>query len=641
MRKFYLILMMVCFLFGLHAQEAEGEVVYTPYPVVIENDTLLYYYCGLGSFSAEERANYTTDKINSLFITQHFRDSVYVKTSDYYSEIFVGERSVITLTNDDAVLYKTSLDSLTTLFVGKLEGILQQQHEAITGYQLIKDIIAAILILLVAFGLNYIILRFSYRLEAWLYTLKEKEDYFIKILPKVRLNTKKILSIFLYFYDGLKLILIIYIIVKSVSFLLKLTNLHLYWDFVPLFNGIFKAITLTILSWYTYLLLRVLVTKCYHKFNEMKPKILEKMHYKSFTFMTEDKLLDIGKFTIKILYFASILLLLYFYITLLFSFFSFTKSWAGTLFHYILAPLEHSVMAIVNYLPNVFAILVIFFIFKYAIKFIKMLFDAVENEIITIPGFYKDWATPTFKIVRFLVIVFGMIVVFPYLPGSDSPFFQGITVFLGVLISFGSSSAIANIVAGVVLTYMRPFRVGDIVKIADTQGRVTEKTLLVTRIRTIKNLEITVPNATVLSSHITNFSANTQEAGLILHTTVTMGYDTPWQQVHELLIKSALQTDLVLHDPSPFVLQKSLDDYYVSYELNVYTRHSNRMPFIFSDLHQHIQDAFNEAGLELMSTAFTAIRDGNQKCVPENYIPEGYEKPGFKLDPVTNFFAKK
>jgi small-conductance mechanosensitive channel len=229
--------------------------------------------------------------------------------------------------------------------------------------------------------------------------------------------------------------------------------------------------------------------------------------------------------------------------------------------------------------------------------------------------------------------------IFPYLPGSDSPAFQGVSIFLGVLFSLGSTSAIANIIAGLVITYMRPFTIGDRVRIAETEGDIIEKNLLVTRIRTVKNVDITIPNAMVLGSHITNFSSSAQDRGLILHTSVTIGYDAPWRKVHELLLGAALRTEHVMKDPAPFVLQKSLGDFYVSYELNALTDQPNMMVRIYSDLHQNIQDTFNEAGVEIMSPHYGAMRDGNQMAIPNEYLPPAYHAPSFRLHPLSDLFG--
>jgi len=292
-------------------------------------------------------------------------------------------------------------------------------------------------------------------------------------------------------------------------------------------------------------------------------------------------------------------------------------------------------------MPNLFFIIVLIFVFNYIIKFVKFIFLEIDKGNLELPGFHKEWAIPTFKIARFLILVLATIIIFPYLPGSDSPFFQGISVFLGILFSLGSSSAVGNIVSGVVITYMRPFKIGDRVKIADTTGDIVEKTLLVTRIRTIKNVDITIPNAMVLGSHIINFSSSANDKGLILHTTVTIGYDVPWNKVHGLLISAANETEYILKDPKPFVLQTSLDDFYVSYELNAYTNEPGKMAGIYSQLHSKIQDKFNEAGVEIMSPHYGAMRDGNQTTIPENYLPKTYEPPAFKIFGVNVFGNQK
>jgi small-conductance mechanosensitive channel len=202
---------------------------------------------------------------------------------------------------------------------------------------------------------------------------------------------------------------------------------------------------------------------------------------------------------------------------------------------------------------------------------------------------------------------------------------------LGVLLSLGSTSAVAHGVAGTILTYMRAFQTGDFVRIGNDVGEVVEKTLLVTRIRTQKNEIVTIPNGTVLGGVVVNYSGEARNKGVIFHTTVTIGYNAAWRQVHELLISAALATDDVLHDPSPFVLQTALNDFYVAYELNAYTAEAKHMQNIFSVLHQNIQDRFNEAGVEINSPHYTSLRDGNQTTIPGNYLPDDYKNPVFKI----------
>ncbi len=326
-----------------------------------------------------------------------------------------------------------------------------------------------------------------------------------------------------------------------------------------------------------------------------------------------------------------IIFTVYLSLPLIFSLFPETKMWTTTLLQWILGPAGKAFHGFIGFLPDMFSIVVIVFIFIYVIKGIRYFVDLIGKGQIQLSGFHADWAHPTFRILKFLLYAFMLVLIFPYLPGSDSPAFQGVSVFIGILFSLGSSSAIANMVAGLVITYMRPFKIGDRVKIGDITGDVVEKTTLVTRIRTTKNEDVTVPNSTVLLSSTTNYSTNTRapESGLIIHSTVTIGYDVPWKDMHQALINAALRTDMILKEPEPFVLQTSLDDFYVSYQINGYTREANKQLRIYSQLHQNIQDCCNEAGIEIMSPHYRNHRDGSTTTIPENYRDKDYKSPEF------------
>lgn len=326
------------------------------------------------------------------------------------------------------------------------------------------------------------------------------------------------------------------------------------------------------------------------------------------------------------------LALLQLWIVLTLSLFPGTAALAKALTGFIWAPVHLLWTQTLTYLPNLFFVLVIAVVTFYASRLNDFLFQEIAEGRIRPAGFYPDWALPTSRLVRLLIIAAGLVAAFPYLPGSESPAFRGISIFLGVLFSLGSTSAVANIVAGVIITYMRPFHVGDRVKIAETTGDVLEKTLLVTRIRSIKNVVITIPNANVLSSQILNFTVPARESRLILHTEVTIGYDAPWRQVHELLIKAAARTASILPEPRPFVLQTALSDFYVNYQINAYCADASRMAAIYSELHQNIQDEFNAAGLEIMSPHYSALRDGNTVTIPEPFRGESYRPPAFRIE---------
>jgi small-conductance mechanosensitive channel len=341
---------------------------------------------------------------------------------------------------------------------------------------------------------------------------------------------------------------------------------------------------------------------------------------------------------VNIMKIITIILVVYFSLPVLFSIFPKTKAYTNTLLGWVMTPAGKALSGILEYLPNLFTVFVIYFIFRYALKGVKYFFDEIQNGNISISGFHSDWALPTFNIIKFLLYAFMFVLIFPYLPGSGSPAFQGVSVFIGILFSLGSSNAISNMVAGLVITYMRPFKIGDRVKIGEVTGDVIEKSMLVTRIRTIKNEDVTVPNANVLSSSTINYSTNTkpEDPGLIVHSTVTIGYDVPWKNMHKALIDAALRTDMILKTPSPFVLQTSLDDFYVSYQINAFTKDAGRQAVIYSNLHQNIQDCCNEAGIEILSPHYRAARDGNMVTIPSSYLDKNYEVPAFRVTRVKN-----
>jgi small-conductance mechanosensitive channel len=355
------------------------------------------------------------------------------------------------------------------------------------------------------------------------------------------------------------------------------------------------------------------------------------LRIQSMEILHEDRIVSILTEMVKWTRILLFLMLLFLYFPFVFSFFPWTRGLSSKIFEYIVTPVEKIGHGVASYIPKIFYLFVIVVLTHFAVKIARFLFAEVEKQNITLPGFYPEWAEPTFKIVRFMMIAFALVVAFPYLPGAESPAFKGVTIFLGVLLSLGSTSAVANVVAGVILTYMRALNLGDRVKIAETVGDVVEKNLLVTRIRTIKNVDITIPNIMVLGSHVINYSSSAKSYGLILHTSVTIGYDAPWRKVHELLISAAVATENILQLPPPFVLQTSLNDFYVTYELNAYSDKPSVMARTYSELHQHIQDKFNEAGVEIMSPHFSQLRDGNTAAIPHGYLPKDYVAPSFRV----------
>lgn len=304
------------------------------------------------------------------------------------------------------------------------------------------------------------------------------------------------------------------------------------------------------------------------------------------------------------------LLAIYFHISLVFSFFPATRAWASLLTGYLLAPLSVVGQSLLDYLPNIGVIVAVIGLMALLTRFVRFIFDALGAGTLRFKGFHPEWAQTTYKITRFVIIIFAAVVIFPYLPGAGSSAFQGVSIFVGAMLSLGSGSAVANIVAGIVLTYTRAFGIGDRIRVNDTEGDVVNRTLIATRVRTVKNVDIVIPNSVLLGNHMINYSAVAEEQGLILHSKVTIGYDVPWRKVHELLIAAARDTQLILAEPAPYVLQTSLDDFYASYQINATTRASRQQSSIYSELHQNIQDRFHAAGVEILSPHYTAGRDG-------------------------------
>jgi small-conductance mechanosensitive channel len=300
----------------------------------------------------------------------------------------------------------------------------------------------------------------------------------------------------------------------------------------------------------------------------------------------------------------------------------------------VVTPIRASVSAFIAYLPNLLFVVVIGGIIYAAIRLVGKCFQLIGQGRLVFANFPAEWADPTNKIVRVLLLALGAVAAFPYLPASDSPAFAGVTVFLGVLVSLASSSALSNMIAGIVLTYTGAFRVGDRVKLGDAFGDIIEMALLATHIRTIKNEHITIPNSIVLGGPVVNYSRTASTPGLILHSSVTIGYDAPWRQVHELLAGAALATPGVVHEPPPFVWQTALNDFYVTYEINAYTAAPRDMIDTYAALHANIQDAFAAAGVEIMSPHYTSLRDGNTIAIPEPFRPAAYRAPAFRVAPA-------
>ena len=397
---------------------------------------------------------------------------------------------------------------------------------------------------------------------------------------------------------------------------------------------VFLVAVIVVAQYFLIRLINLLFRRISDKLKQLKGIRIKAIKIKSYTLMDEEKTTGFALFLSKVLYYLIIVLMLFLSISLVFRVFPATRGFADILLGYVLNPVKSIFFGIVGFIPNLIEILIIILVFRYLIRGLHFLAGEIENKRLKIKGFYPDWASPTFHIIRILLYAFMFIVIYQLIPNSGSEVFKGVSVFVGILFTLGSTSVIGNVVSGLVLTYMRPFKIGDRIRIGDLTGNVVEKTPLVTRIRTPKNEEVTIPNSNIMSAQTYNYSHSARTYGLILHTKLTFGYNTPWRKIHELLLEAAKRTPDVLDNPKPFVLQTALDDFYAEYQLNVYICNADKMPRIYTAMYQNVMDVFNEAGIEIMSPHYQAHRDGSRVAMPDANLPEDYQAPPIhvKLD---------
>ena len=282
-----------------------------------------------------------------------------------------------------------------------------------------------------------------------------------------------------------------------------------------------------------------------------------------------------------------------------------TRGLSTSIVGFALAPLEVIGGGFVANLPSLIFLAVLYVVIRVILRVTRLFFESVEGGTVRLSGFDADWAPSTYKLVRLAIVAFGLIVAYPYIPGSQSEAFKGVSLFIGILFSLGSSSAIANIIAGYMITYRRAFKVGDRVKIGDSIGDVMKTRLQVTHLRSLKNEEIVIPNSQILSSDVVNYSSFTKADGVILHTEVGIGYETPWRQVEAMLLAAAARcAQPPAEPPRAFIRLKKLGDFAVTYELNVYCDSVADMMPMYTAMHRNILDVFNEFGVQIMTPAY-------------------------------------
>lgn len=530
-------------LLGIAQNPTQPENKIDGFPVMLDGKTLFFIRRGVSSFSAEERANTITRRIER--IAQN--DSIPIENltieqipDDNSLYLSIDQEVILTVTERDAKAYRSTPEVLAQQALQKIQVAIAQYRQDRKPEQLFKNIIYTVIATFAFLIISFGVIKISGKLFPFIRRLIES------LTPGIQIGNIEIVSS------------------SKISF---------FW-------------------------LRVL----------------------------------------RMIRLFILFLLTFNYATFVLRLFPWTRVFGESILGYFSRSLELVLSSIGKYLPNAFIIAIIIFVTYYLIRLIKPFFTAIERGNLVIPGFYTDWAKPTYNLLLVIIIALAAIVAFPYLPGFDSPAFRGVSVFLGLLLSLGSTSAIANVIGGIILIYTRAFRIGDHIQVGDVIGDLIEKNFLVIRICTPTNKIITIPNSSLLSSNVINFSISSRELNrnLIIQTTITLGYDLPWRKAHKTLIEAALETDHILKEPAPFVLQTSLDNFYISYQLNAYTNQPNLMVIIYSELHQNIQDKCNEAGIEILSPSYTSLRDGNATTIPENYLPSDYAAPPFRVQSSDN-----
>lgn len=495
-------------------------------PVIVDDDTLFYFYAKRGGHTPQQRAENVANDITALGKRFNLKpDSLYIESSDIVTDVMYDNKVIVSFTDQD----------------GLWEGCTRDQLAAEKRLVILEKL-----------------------------KVMKEEHGFLQLCKRVAYFVLVLVGQFLLFWGT---------------------------------NWLFRRVKVRIVK--------------------LRNTRLKPFSIQDYELLDTHKQVKLLIFLASLVRYAFMLLQLLLSVPLLFSIFPQTKNLAFQLFSYIWNPVKSILVGIVSYIPNLFTIFVICLAIRYLVRLFRYLAGEVQSERLKLRGFYPDWAIPTYHIIRFLLYAFMIAMIYPYLPGSNSGVFQGISVFVGLIVSLGSSTVIGNIIAGLVITYMRPFKIGDRIKLNDTTGNVIEKTPLVTRIRTPKNEVVTIPNSFVMSSHAVNFSQSAREYGLIIHSEVSIGYDVPWRKVNKLLIEAALNTPGVVDDPRPFILSTSLNDWYPVYQVNAYIKDADKLAQIYSDLHQSIQDRFNEEGIEIMSPHYMAVRDGNASTLP----PKGETEP--------------
>lgn len=396
------------------------------------------------------------------------------------------------------------------------------------------------------------------------------------------------------------------------------------------------AIGLTILATVIFIIIVAGIRRGHRYFYELLEKAarkgISKVNVSGVELIDTNRQLALVRRLADLLAWAAGLFMAYIWLTFSLRRFPYTRHWGDSLRSFMLSLLEKFGLGIIDAIPGLIAILLIFFLTRLLVRFIKGFFAAIETGRITMPWVYAETAPTTRRMVVFVIWLFALVLAYPYLPGSDSAAFKGLSVFVGLMLSIGSSGVVNQAMSGLILIYSRALKTGDYVRIGEVEGIVLSQGILSTKIKTIKREEITIPNSVILSTDVKNYSRLAGSEGVIVYTSVTIGYSVPWRQVHALLIMAADRTPGLRKQPPPFVGQVALSDFYVEYQINAYLEQPEKRLPTLAALHANIQDTFNEYGVQILSPHYEADPPAPVWVPKEKW----YESPAQNLNPPAN-----
>jgi small-conductance mechanosensitive channel len=357
-----------------------------------------------------------------------------------------------------------------------------------------------------------------------------------------------------------------------------------------------------------------------------RPK-MEGLEAKAFGMLDADQFWGIFEQSVRAAWWLVLVVIAYAYVDMALAQFPWTRYASHWLLNLVMDPLRIMAQGVAQSMPGLAFIAILIIVVRYLLMWLRLFFLGVGSGSVRISGFEPEWAKPTFNAVRIVIVALTLVVAYPYIPGSGTDAFKGISVLAGVLVSIGSSNMLGNVIAGYVLIYQKAFHVGDRVTIGEHVGDIMEIKQQVTIMRTVHSEEVVIPNSAVLGSQIVNYSATARKGGFIVYSSVTIGYDTPWRQVEAMLLAAAERTPGLLKDPKPFVLKRALEDFYVKYELNAYSRDASQLLQLYSALHQNILDEFNEHGVQIMSPHFFGQPDHSVVVPKEQWYAAPARRP--------------